>query len=74
MKKLTQYFLQGVLLVAPVVIIIYILYSMFTLLDGWLTNNMEAVVGFKIPGLEFWFHLFLSLCLGSLGKQHLFVR
>lgn len=51
MKKITQYFLQGVLLVAPVAIIIYILYSLFIRVDGLLVNKLELLIGFKIPGL-----------------------
>ena len=34
MKRITQYFLQGILLVAPVAIIIYIVYSLFITVDG----------------------------------------
>lgn len=51
MRKLTQYFLQGVLLVAPLAILVYIVYSIFTRLDGWLTQNFETLIGFNIPGL-----------------------
>lgn len=51
MRKLTQYFLQGVLLVAPVAIVIYIVYSIFVSVDGWLTRNFETLIGFNIPGL-----------------------
>ena len=51
MKKITQYFLQGVLLVAPLAIIIYILYSLFNSIDGLLVNKLELLIGFKIPGL-----------------------
>jgi len=51
MRKLTQYFLQGVLLVAPLVILVYIVYSIFIKLDSWLTQNFETLIGFHIPGL-----------------------
>jgi len=71
MKKITQYFLQGVLLVAPVAIIIYILYSLFTLLDGWLTNNMEPVVGFRIPGLGILVSFVFITLLGFIGQTTL---
>jgi uncharacterized membrane protein len=51
MKKITQYFLQGVLLVAPLAIIVYILYSLFNSIDGLLVDRLESLIGFKIPGL-----------------------
>lgn len=51
MRKLTQYFLQGVLLVAPLVILVYIVYSIFIKLDSWMTQNFETLIGFNIPGL-----------------------
>ena len=71
MKKITQYFLQGVLLVAPVVILIYIIWSLFNMLDGWLTNNMEPVVGFKIPGLGILVSFVFITLLGFIGQTTL---
>jgi uncharacterized membrane protein len=71
MKKITQYFLQGVLLVAPVVIIIYILHSLFVMLDSWLTDNMEPVVGFKIPGLGILVSFGFITLLGFIGQTTL---
>ena len=64
MRKLTQYFLQGVLLVAPVAILIYIVYSIFVSVDGWLARNLETLIGFKIPGLGI---LILVVFLTTLG-------
>lgn len=51
MKKIGGYFLQGVLLVAPMAIIGYILWSLFVTVDGWLTENIEKWIGFSVPGL-----------------------
>ncbi|HKL34280.1 MAG TPA: DUF502 domain-containing protein [Tangfeifania sp.] len=51
MKKIGGYFLQGVLLVAPIAIIGYILWSLFVTVDGWLTENIEKWIGFMVPGL-----------------------
>ena len=68
MKKITQYFLQGVLLVAPVAIVIYILYSMFITVDGWLTNNLVTVIGFKIPGLGILISFVFLTILGFIGE------
>lgn len=71
MKKITQYFLQGILLVAPVAIIVYILYSLFITFDGWIIRNLEPLLGFKIPGLGILI-LFLSVTLlGYVGQSAL---
>ncbi len=51
MKKLGSYFFQGVILVAPIAITIYILYAVFVRVDGWLVHNLEPLIGFYIPGL-----------------------
>jgi uncharacterized membrane protein len=70
-KKIFQYFLQGVLLVAPVVVVGYILYSLFISVDGWLNNKLSPLIGFNIPGLGILF-LFVSLTLlGYLGQTAL---
>lgn len=68
MKKIGGYFLQGVLLVAPIAIIGYILWSLFVTVDGWLTENIEKWIGFSVPGLGILI-LFVTLTLlGFLGQ------
>ncbi len=68
MKKIFSYFIQGVVLVAPIAIIIYIIYSLFITIDGWVAANIERVIGFTVPGLGIVF-LFISLTLlGFLGQ------
>lgn len=71
MKKITQYFLQGVLLVAPVAIIIYIIYSLFITVDGLLVNKLESLIGFKIPGLGIVVSFVFLTILGFLGQTAL---
>jgi len=71
MKKLGSYFFQGVLLVAPVAIIVYVLSTFFIRVDGWLSNNLEPLIGIKIPGLGIVI-LFLSITfLGFIGQTAL---
>ncbi len=71
MKKVGSYFLQGILLVAPVAIIVYILYSIFVTVDGWLIDNIKPLLGFYIPGLGVVI-LFISLTiLGFVGQTAL---
>lgn len=73
MKKIGGYFLQGVLLVAPIAIIGYILYSLFVTVDGWLTENIEKWIGFSVPGLGI-VGLFVSLTLLGFFGQTAIVR
>lgn len=68
MKRILSYFLQGVLLVAPVVIVIYILYSLFITIDGWLIGKIENWTGYSVPGSGI-ILLFISLTLlGFIGQ------
>ena len=68
MKKIGRHFLQGVLLVAPVAIVIYILYTLFVTIDSWLINNIKPLIGFYIPGLGI-LVIFISITLlGFLGQ------
>jgi uncharacterized membrane protein len=70
-KKIMQYFLQGILLMAPLAIVIYILYALFVTVDGWLSRHLEGVFGFTIPGSGLLL-LFISLTLlGYLGQTAL---
>ena len=71
MKRITQYFLQGVLLVAPVAIIIYIIYSLFITVDGLLIDKLEVIMGFKIPGLGIIISFIFLTLLGLLGETAL---
>jgi uncharacterized membrane protein len=71
MKKIGRHFLQGVLLVAPVAIVIYILYTLFVTVDSWLINNIKPLIGFYIPGLGI-LVIFISITLlGYLGQTAL---
>ena len=67
-KKFGAYFLQGVLLVAPVAIVIYILYSLFITLDGWLANSIEGWFGFSVPGIGILLLILLLTLFGYIGQ------
>lgn len=70
-RKIFQYFLQGILLVAPVVIVGYILYSLFVSVDGWLNSKISPIFGFNIPGLGIIILFFSLTLLGFLGQTAL---
>ncbi len=71
MKRITQYFIQGVLLVAPIAIIFYIIYSLFISIDGLLINKLELIIGFKIPGLGILVSIIFLTILGFIGQTTL---
>lgn len=70
-KRITQYFLQGLLLVAPVAILIYIIYSLFVAIDGLLVDKLEIIIGFKIPGLGIVVSFIFLTLLGFIGETAL---
>ena len=71
MKRITQYFLQGVLLVAPIAILFYIIYSLFISIDGLLVDKLEVILGFKIPGLGILVSFIFLTMLGFIGETAL---
>jgi len=73
MKKNFNYFLQGLLLVAPVVITGYILYVIFATIDGWLAEKIKLVFDFSIPGLGIVIIFILLTLLGLIGQTALFM-
>ena len=81
MKKLVRYFLQGLLYIAPIGITVYILYVIFSFVDGLLQEWLEQLVGISIPGLGVIITVFLLVIIGFLGQtfiarpfRHLFNR
>jgi uncharacterized membrane protein len=69
MKKLVAYFLQGVLYVAPISITIYIIYMVFTFVDGTIQTYLERFLGINIPGLGIIVIFLLLAVLGFLGSS-----
>lgn len=63
MKKITQYFFQGLIFVVPIAITIYVFYTVFTKVDRWL--------GFDKPGLGFVLTLALITLIGFLASNFL---
>jgi uncharacterized membrane protein len=68
MKKIINYFLQGLLFIAPIAITLYIVVRLFTLIDGILKEVLERWVGLYIPGLGLLIIIFLLVLIGFLGR------
>ena len=65
MRRLTYYFLQGLVLVAPLAVTGYVCWLVFTRIDRWL--------GFRVPGLGFAATIALVTLVGFLAS-HLLAR
>lgn len=67
-NKLISYFIQGLLYIAPISILIYIVYSLFNFMDGILQNLLIEFFGIKIPGLGLLIIVIFIIFIGFLGK------
>lgn len=63
MKKLSQYFLQGLLVLVPFVVTIWVIYTIFQKIDG--------LFSFKIPGLGLIFTILLIFLVGLITSNFL---
>jgi uncharacterized membrane protein len=61
MRRLLNYFLRGLVLVAPLAITLYVCWIVFERIDGWL--------GLPIPGLGFVLTIVLITLVGFLGSN-----
>jgi len=61
MRRLLNYFLRGLVLVAPLAITAYVLWIVFVRIDGWL--------GLPVPGLGFLATIALITLVGFLGSN-----
>jgi uncharacterized membrane protein len=75
MLKTKRYFITGLLIILPVFITFYVLYSVFLFIDGVfgkLVNNiLLKYFGFVIPGLGFILGLALIIIIGALATNFL---
>lgn len=68
MKKLANYFFQGLLLVAPTGLTIYILYLIFRVIDDPLQTYIKDLTGITIPGLGLVVIVLFLTLLGIIGN------
>ena len=61
MKKISQYFLQGLLFLVPVVVTVYVVYVIFSKIDG--------LFPFDLPGLGFLLTIGLILAVGFVSSN-----
>lgn len=68
MKKLISYFLQGLLYTAPLGITFYIIYYIFTVIDGLLQETLHTYFDVHIPGLGILILFLFLIAIGFLGS------
>lgn len=67
-----RYFFQGVLFIAPMGITLYIVYLLFTYVDGYLQSLIKEYLPFNIPGLGILLLVVLITLLGFIAQSILF--
>ncbi len=72
MAKIVRFFLQGLILIAPLAITIYALVMLFEFVDGLLIVALTNLTGIKIPGLGLVIILVTITLIGYLGGTILF--
>ncbi len=66
MKKIFGNFLKGILLLAPVMVTSWVIFKVFTTIDGWL--------GIPIPGLGFLCTILFIILVGAVASNIFFTR
>jgi len=67
MKKLTKYFLQGLLYIAPFGITVYIIFALFYFVDNLLKNSLLKLLKMDIPGLGLLIIVIIIILAGIIG-------
>jgi uncharacterized membrane protein len=71
-KRIFQYFLQGLLLAAPSGITIFVIYWVFEKLDGPVRNYVDRLFNIQIPGIGLVVTFTVIALLGWAGQSFLF--
>jgi len=67
MKKITQFFLQGLLYIAPIGITFYIIYVIFKFVDDLLKDSLLKYLKIDIPGLGLVIIFLIIILIGIIG-------
>jgi len=71
-KRIINYFLQGLLYLAPLTITLWVIYRIFFIIDSLLTGYIKDLIGINIPGLGFIILLITISLVGFLGSTFIF--
>jgi len=68
LKKILEYFLQGLLLAAPIGLTVYFIFNLFFWVDDLVQKNILLLLPFKVPGLGIVIFFTLVALLGFMGQ------
>jgi len=68
MKKIIYYFLQGILYIAPIGVTAYIIYLVFSFVEGLLKDLLVDLLEIYIPGLGLLIVIVLLVLIGMVGQ------
>lgn len=68
-RRLRRNFITGLIVIAPVGLTVWVLWSIFKYLDGLLGGPLQQILGFRIPGLGFLLLFVVVVLVGSLVRQ-----
>ena len=68
MKKLFTYFIQGLVLISPIGLTVYIVFRIFMVTDGLLSVYLADQLGVNIPGLGILIIFIFLVILGMVGE------
>ncbi|MFX3623467.1 MAG: DUF502 domain-containing protein [Ectobacillus sp.] len=72
MKHWLKHFLNGILTIVPILLIVYVLFTVFTFLDGLLGNAIKSYVGEAyVPGIGILVTIVFLTFLGWLSKHYM---
>ncbi len=69
MKKIFNYFLQGLLYIAPFGVTAYIIYVIFTFVDDLLDDQLTEIFGVDIPGIGLIVIFLFLILVGIIGQS-----
>ena len=69
MKRIVNYFLQGLLYIAPLGITAYIIYVVFHFIDNLLKDKLEEIFNIDIPGLGLAVIFLFLVVVGIIGQS-----
>ena len=72
MKRLIRYFFQGLLYLAPAGVTLYMVYLIFTFIDGLMRKYIDKIFNLDIPGTGLLIILIGITILGFIGQTILF--
>ncbi|OPL10375.1 MAG: hypothetical protein AVO34_10845 [Firmicutes bacterium ML8_F2] len=67
--KLKTIFTTGFLTILPLAVTIYVFYLIFSFLDNLLGNLIQAIIGFRVPGIGFAAGIALILIIGFIASN-----